>query len=133
MPTVHGTFEVRATPQPAADLGDDVPLLHMRFDKAFRGPLEATSVVRMLGVMDATQGSGGYVAIERIAGTLEGRAGVFLLQHSCTMARGVQAQSITVIPDSGSGALAGLQGTMTITITDGQHHYAFDYTLPGAH
>ena len=132
MPTVHGEFDVRPCPQPAVDLGDDTTLLHMRFDKTFRGPLEATSVVRMLGVMDAALGSGGYVALERVEGLLDGRPGTFLMQHSCTMARGAQAQSINVVPDSGRGGLAGLSGTMTITIADGRHHYAFDYALDGA-
>lgn len=132
MPLFQGEFDVRATPAPAADLGDGVSLMHMRFDKTFAGPLGAQSVVQMLGVMDAGLGSGGYVAIERVTGTLDGRAGTFLLQHSSTMARGTQAQSITVIPDSGTGALAGLEGRMTITITGGRHHYAFDCTFADA-
>jgi hypothetical protein len=132
MPLYQGEFEVRPTPEPAADLGDGVSLMHMRFDKTFTGPLAAQSVVQMLGVMDAAVGSGGYVAIERVVGALDGRDGTFLLQHSSTLARGAQAQSITVIPDSGTGALAGLEGRMTITITGGRHHYTFDCTFADA-
>ena len=131
MPTAAGEFEVRRTPEPPAEFGDGAAAMRMRFDKTFHGPLAATSVVHFLGVMDQTTGSGGYVALERLQGTLDGRAGSFMLQHSCTMDGGAQTQTISVVPGSGSGGLTGLRGAMTIDIVDGRHLYSFDYALPG--
>jgi hypothetical protein len=88
----------------------------------------------MLTAMGAVQGSAGYVAIERVTGTLRGRSGSFALQHSSTMTRGKPLQSVIVVPDSGTGELAGLEGSMFIEIADhdGQrkHFYKFEYSLP---
>jgi hypothetical protein len=101
----------------------------MSIDKQFHGDLEATSRGEMLTAMTSVPGSAGYVAIERVSGTLRGRAGTFVLQHSGTMSGGAQSLVISVVPDSGTDQLEGLAGTMTITITDGVHSYAFDYTV----
>ena len=79
--------------------------------------------------MTDVQGSAGYVAMERVNGKLHGRNGTFALQHSGTMTRGAPQLIITVVPDSGTGELAGLSGKMTINIVDGKHFYEFDYTL----
>jgi hypothetical protein len=68
--------------------------------------------------------------MEKVTGTLAGRAGTFVLQHSGTMTRGVQQLTVTVVPDSGTGALAGLSGTMTVRIEGGKHSYEFTYELP---
>lgn len=76
--------------------------------------------------------SAGYVAIERVTGTLQGRAGAFALQHNGTMTRGAPELSVTVVPDSATGDLSGLAGRMTITIADGKHFYNFEYTIPNA-
>jgi len=118
-----GSFEVKLTPQPK-DRFD-----RMTIDKQFHGDLEATSEGEMMAVRSATAGSAGYVAMERVTGTLKGRSGSFVLQHSATMHRGVGEMNITVVPDSGEGSLAGLAGKLIITIVDGKHFYAFDYTL----
>jgi hypothetical protein len=125
-----GTFEVKMTPQaPEANVGDPT-VGRMALDKQFHGDLEGTSKGQMLAVRSDVDGSAGYVAIERVTGTLKGRTGTFALQHSGIMNRGAPSLSITVIPDSGTGQLAGLAGTMTINIADGKHSYAFEYTLP---
>ncbi len=131
MPQVQGEFEIKRDMQPACDLGDAVSAMHVRFDKRFSGPLEASSVVQMLGYMTATEGSGAYVAIERIAGTLEGRSGSFVMQHAGTMDRGERSLTVSVVPDSATGELVGLRGMLQIDIVDGRHFYNFDYTLPG--
>ena len=123
-----GPFEVKLTAQQDYQ-SEDAPLGRMLIDKQFHGDLEAVSVGQMLGVMTATKGSGGYVAIERVTGKLHGRSGSFLLQHSSTMTRGVPLQSVTVIPDSGTDELAGLTGNLTINIADGKHSYDFEYAL----
>ncbi len=102
--------------------------------KRFHGDLEAVGVGEMLTGMTAEEGSAGYVAIERVSGTLAGRAGTFLLQHTGTMNRGSQSLSILVVPGSGTGDLAGLAGSLAIQIAaDGAHSYTFDYALPGSH
>jgi hypothetical protein len=131
MPQLSGPFEVKIVPQKpdnppaqAANLG------RMSIDKQFHGALEAASQGEMLSVMSETKGSGGYVALERVTGTLGGKRGGFVLQHNATMNRGVPQLNIIVVPDSGSDELAGLAGTMTIRIeAGGKHFYEFDYTL----
>jgi hypothetical protein len=126
-----GRFEVKVAPQ-AADVDGDAGLGRMSLDKQFRGDLEATSKGQMLAAMSSVPGSGGYVAMERVTGTLKGRSGSFVLQHSGTMTRGVPQMTVAVVPDSGTGQLAGLAGVMTIKIADGKHSYEFEYTLAEA-
>jgi hypothetical protein len=104
----------------------------MAIDKRFHGDLEAASTGEMLTAMTSVRGSGGYVAIERVSGSLHGRSGSFVLQHSGTMAGGAEQLSITVVPDSGTGHLAGLAGGMAIEIEDGRHSYSFEYSLGAA-
>src|SRR5579871_2547790 len=110
-----GDFEVKTLPQPpeAAAGGDAIGRLFL--DKQFHGELEAKSVGTMLGARTATPGSAGYVAIELVTGALKGRSGTFLLQHYGLMTRGAPEQIVTIIPDSGTGDLAGLSGRMVIT------------------
>ncbi|HYN21287.1 MAG TPA: DUF3224 domain-containing protein [Thermoanaerobaculia bacterium] len=127
-----GTFEVKLTPQATDESPEGSTLGRMSIDKQFQGDLEGTSKGEMLTGMTSIQGSAGYVAIERVSGALKGRKGTFVLQHSGTMTRGAPSLTITVVPDSGTGELVGLAGTMTITIADGKHSYDFEYTLASA-
>lgn len=101
----------------------------MSIDKQFHGDLQATSRGQMLSAFAGVEGSAGYVAIEKVSGSLQGRRGAFLLQHHGIMARGSGDLTITVIPDSGTAELAGLAGQMTIAIEAGVHSYDFEYTL----
>jgi hypothetical protein len=120
----NGSFIVKLTPQtPEADVG------RMLIDKTFSGDLEGTSQGQMLTAMTDVKGSAGYVAIERVTGKLHDRSGAFALQHTGTMNRGTPQLSVTVVPDSGTGELAGLSGSMTIDISDGKHSYSFEYSL----
>jgi hypothetical protein len=124
-----GPFDVKLSPQD--DKSDDPLLARMTIDKQFHGDLEGASKGQMLSAGTAVKGSAGYVAIEKFTGTLQGRSGSFILQHSATMTRGAPQLSITVVPDSGTGQLAGISGTMTIDIAaGGKHSYDFEYTLP---
>jgi len=125
MAKATGTFEVKLAPLAA----HEESLGRMTIDKEFLGDLVGTSRGEMLSVMSAEQGSGGYVAMERVTGTLYGRSGTFVLQHNATMNRGVPSLSISVVPDSGTGELAGLSGTLNIIITDGKHSYELDYAI----
>jgi hypothetical protein len=134
--TMHATgpFEVKLNVLEQYNKIEGAGVGRMSIDKVFHGDLEASSQGEMLTAMGMVQGSAGYVAIERVTGSLRGRSGSFALQHSSTMSRGKPAQSIIVVPDSGTGELAGLDGSMTIVIADhdGQrkHFYKFEYSLP---
>ena len=128
----RGNFEVKLNPLPAHDTSADARLGRMSIDKQFFGDLEGTSQGEMLSVMTDVKGSAGYVAIERVSGTLNGHRGSFVLQHNATMSRGEPFLNIIVVPDSGSGELAGLSGSMRIIIADGKHSYEFDYALAQA-
>jgi hypothetical protein len=123
-----GTFEVKMNPQD--DKSDDKSLGRMTIEKQWRGDIEGTSKGQMLTGGDVTKGSAGYVAIEKFSGTLNGRKGTFILQHSATMTRGEGQLTITVVPDSGTDRLEGLTGKLTIKIADGKHSYDFEYALP---
>ena len=125
-----GTFEVKLLPQ-TDDKNGDAALGRMTIDKTFHGDLEGTSKGQMLTGMTEVKGSAGYVAIEKVSGTLHGRTGTFILQHTGTMNRGVPQLIITVVPDSGTGQLTGITGNFTVNIDEGKHSYEFEYTLPG--
>jgi hypothetical protein len=125
-----GPFEVKIAPLDPAFKADDNSIGRMSLDKQFHGALEATSKGEMLTGMGTVKGSGGYVAIERVSGILDGHTGTFILQHNGTMQNGVYNLNVIVVPDSGTAQLAGLQGTMSIIIKDGKHSYDFTYSLP---
>ena len=130
MTTIHaaGSFEIKLLPQPVADA--NAGLGRMSIDKVFSGDLQGTSKGEMLSALTAVKGSAGYVAIERVTGTLQGRSGSFMLQHLGTMNRGAPTLTVRVVPDSGTEGLSGIAGSLSINITDGQHFYTLDYTLP---
>ena len=127
--TANGTFEVRVHPQPP-DTGGG-PFSRVFIEKQYLGDLLGSSKGHMLGAETTVQGSAGYVALELVTGTLNGRRGTFILQHAGHMARGVMSMTATIVPDSGTDALNGIAGRLTITIADGKHLYSFEYTLPG--
>lgn len=124
-----GTFEVKVNPQAQDEKVGDPTVGRMSLDKEFHGDLEGTSKGQMLVTGTEVQGSAGYVAMERVIGTLHDRKGTFALQHSGTMTRGTPQLNVTVVPDSGTGELVGLAGNMTINIVDGKHLWDFEYRL----
>jgi hypothetical protein len=126
-----GPFDVKLAPQTLSPVAENSGLGRMSLDKQYHGALEAASTGEMIAFRGAVAGSAGYVAMETVRGTLDGRAGSFVLQHSSTLTRGEPTQSITVVPDSGTDALAGLAGRMMVDIAPGgAHSYRFEYTLP---
>jgi hypothetical protein len=127
VPEAKGSFTVDLQPQALAHTDTDANLGRLTIDKRFFGDLEAVSQGEMLSSRTAIKDSAGYVAIEKVTGTLQGRKGSFVLQHSSTMKRGKAQQSIKVVPDSGTGELTLLRGSMTISIEAGKHSYCFDY------
>lgn len=132
MPTISGEFNVKMAPEAMSAVAAASGIGRMSLDKQYHGALDATGAGEMLAYMDRELGSGAYVAMEKVQGTLEGRRGSFLLHHSGTMERGAAGLKVAVVADSGSGELAGLSGTLQIRIEGGKHYYDFDYTLGGA-
>ena len=126
---VKGTFEVTMKPDPTSDVVDGVSLGQLTLEKRFAGPLEATSKGHMLAARTPVESSAGYVAIERVTGTLDGKRGTFVLQHSGVSTRGARSLSVNVVPDSGTGELQGLSGRMDIQIVEGKHFYELVYEL----
>lgn len=129
MPLATGNFEVKTIPQPPEEAAGGEAIGRLLLDKHFHGDLEAESIGTMLGARTAVAGSAGYVAIEKVTGSLKGRAGSFLLQHYGLMTRGALEQTVTVIPDSGTDELAGMSGKMIIQIENGTHAYRLEYDL----
>ncbi len=126
-----GTFEVKLESQPSQETFDGEAIDRMTIEKQFAGDMVGTSLGQMLAFHTGTKGSAGYVAIETIAVQLGDRTGRFTLQHSCFMSGGSDEQYLTVIPDSGTKELTGIQGQMSIAIDEqGGHFYTFDYMLP---
>ena len=111
-----GPFDVKMSPLPADEKANDPLMGRMTMDKRYHGELEATGTGTMLTGGDYKSGSAGYVAMEKVSGTLQGRAGTFILQHSATLNQGAQQLSITVVPGSGTGQLTGIAGKMDIKI-----------------
>jgi hypothetical protein len=127
---ISGSFDVELKPLAGYAKGEHgVQLNRMSLDKTFHGKLEATSKGEMLSAMTPIKGSAGYVAIEQVSGSLSGKTGSFVLQHFGTMERGAERLILEVVPDSGTGELQGLSGSMAINIEDGKHEYVFEYEL----
>lgn len=129
--TAKGEFTVSLQPLTFEGANRGAQLGRMSIDKEISGDLVATTKGQMLSAMTATDGSAGYVAIEQVSGTLDGKTGTFVLQHSGLMDRGEQHLTVVVVPDSGTGELEGISGEFKITIEGGKHYYEFSYSLPG--
>jgi Protein of unknown function (DUF3224) len=127
MNEVTGQFDVKVVP---VDTGDD-KMGMMSLDKQYHGDLNATGQGRMLTGMTDVKGSAAYVAIERVKGKVKGAEGTFLMHHTGLMSKGTQSLVIRVVPDSGTGDLAGIEGEMHIKIANGKHFYRFEFTLGG--
>ena len=125
-----GEFVVKLSPLAFEGQADGSKIGRMSIDKTISGDLVATTKGQMLSALTEVKGSAGYVAIERVEGTLKGKKGSFVLQHTGTMSQGSPSLSVTVVPDSGTGELIGLAGQFNIIIAGGKHSYEFKYTLP---
>lgn len=128
--TAKGTFQVKLSPEPPYDESEGVSLGRVVLDKTFQGDLVGSSQGQMIGARSRdVKGSAGYVAIERVVGSLDGREGSFVLQHFGVMTRGTGELTVSVVPDTGTGGLSGIAGRMKIEITDGKHFYTFEYSF----
>lgn len=124
----RGTFDVKLSGQPPEASGGG-PFGRQLIDKHYHGDLEATSQGQMLGFLSADHKSGGYVALEQVAGTLHGKRGSFMLQHTGTMDNGKPTLHVTVVPQSGTDELQGISGQLTIIIKGSKHSYELEYEL----
>jgi hypothetical protein len=123
----EGEFNVKIVPQTEER---NIPLFgRMTIDKEFKGDLSGTSQGQMLSAGTAVPNSAGYVASEKVTGTLQGRKGSFILQHHAIMDKGVPSLNIMVVPDSGTDELISISGKLDIIRKDGKHYYQFDYSL----
>ncbi|HXU30406.1 MAG TPA: DUF3224 domain-containing protein [Thermoanaerobaculia bacterium] len=129
MAHAKGSFDVKVNPLPLAGPAEDATLGRMSIEKEFHGDLEGTGKGQML-TAGAAEGSGAYVAIEKVSATLAGRKGTFALYHKGIMTRGTPDLAVIVVPDSGTEGLAGISGTLHILIEGGKHGYDFEYSLP---
>lgn len=125
-----GTFEVKVTPLPPEENIGDATIGRLSLDKQFSGDIVGTAKGQMLGIGTDIKESAGYVAAERVHATVNGKKGSFALQHSGTMQAGKFDLTISIVPDSGTGELKGIAGTMKIVIDSGKHSYELSYTLP---
>lgn len=133
MKHARGTFDVKVTPQkPDNKDAEGANFGRMSLNKQFHGDLEGKSLGEMLGATTEIKGSAGYVALERVTGTIDGKTGTFVLQHSGTMTRGELELHVTVVPDSGTGELTGIAGRMDIEIDGAKHFYDLEYTIAEA-
>jgi Protein of unknown function (DUF3224) len=131
--TMHakGTFVVEISPAEASPIAQEAGIGRMTIDKTFSGSLEGTSKGEMLTGGNEATGAGAYVALERVTGKVDGHSGGFLLMHDGTMLQdNVGAWHVAVVPQSGTGELAGITGKMTIVIEAGKHNYDLEYQLP---
>jgi hypothetical protein len=131
MQEAKGQFTISFTPQTSSLESNVNKHARLTFAKEFIGDLVGQSHGEMLSCRSATEGSAGYVAIEILEVTLDGKGGSFVFQHSSTMNKGVPQQSIQVVPDSGTGELSGIRGSFEIQIVGGEHYYTFLYEIPG--
>ncbi|WP_143590407.1 DUF3224 domain-containing protein [Thermoactinospora rubra] len=126
-----GRFEVKWDEQPAYDEREGATLSRATVTKSFTGDIEGSSVAEVTKAVTGVPGSAGYVAVERLEGSVHGRSGSFVLLHTGLMDRGDASLTVSVVPDSGTGELTGIRGQMVIDVADGRHSYTFDYTLGG--
>ena len=129
MPIARGTFDVKLQPLPMEGVDGEAMLGRMSIDKQFRGDLEGTSQGQMLTVATSTEGSAVYVAVERVTGRLGGKQGTFALHHNGTMTRGEAALMVRIVPDSGTGELTGISGSLAIGIENDTHFYTLEYLV----
>ncbi|MDE2753337.1 MAG: DUF3224 domain-containing protein [Gemmatimonadota bacterium] len=130
MATARGALNVTVEPEPPFLEQDGNKLGRNVVRKEFSGDMVGTSEAQMTAAYTGTPGSAGYVAIEHFTGSVEGRSGSLVLQHSGIMAKGEAELTVRIVPDSGTGELKGISGTLEIDNSDGKHSYVLDYELP---
>ena len=132
MPIARGPMEVNIDAEPPFLEQEGLKLNRNTVRKEFSGDMVGTSEAQMIAAFTGTPGSAGYVAIEYFTGSVDGKSGSFVLQHSGLMDRGDAQLAVTIVPDSGAGELTGISGTLEIDNDDGQHSYVLNYEQAGS-
>ena len=130
MPMVQGPLEVNFEAEPPYLEDGGMRLNRNDGTKKFSGEMVGTSEAQMITAFTDTPWSAGYVAIEHFTGSVGGKYGSFVLQHSGVMDKGAPQLTVIIVPDSGSGELSGISGTLEIGNDEGKHSYSLDYELP---
>ena len=126
-----GYFDVTLAPQ-AADNPQvrTAQIDRLSIDKKYHGDVKGTSTGQMQAIKD-DRDTGAYVALEKVVASLKGRSGTFMLMHYGYMNQGAVGRwLVEIVPNSGTGGLAGLSGTMKIIQKDEKHYYEIEYALP---
>ncbi|AFL87722.1 Protein of unknown function (DUF3224) [Terriglobus roseus DSM 18391] len=126
-----GTFKVNVKPTEVSPVGKEAGLGVMTIDKTWSGAIEGTSKGQM--TTSVTGKAMAYVALESMKVKVDGHSGTFVFMHSATMmSDDPQAAmlNVTVVPNSGTGDLAGIEGKLKIMIDKTGHSYDFEYTMP---
>ena len=129
MAVASGSFDVTTVAEPPFLERDGIKLNRAVVRKEFSGGMAGSSEAWMTAALTGTPGSAGYVAVERFTGSVGGRTGSFVLQHSGVMAGGEAECSVRIVPGSGTGEFAGISGTLRIDDDEGEHSYVLDYEL----
>ncbi|RSM64474.1 DUF3224 domain-containing protein [Kibdelosporangium aridum] len=107
-------FEITGWDQTAYDEPAEGPALtQATLSKAYTGALEGIGEVRMLACQTGETGAG-YMAQERVTGSLDGTTGTFVLQHGACGGPDGTEQYGFVVPGTATGELAGLTGTCRV-------------------
>ena len=123
-----GAFEIGSWDEQPYEEVEGTRLSRTRLTKTFSGDVEGESTAELLMAYGSEEGSAAYVGLERVTGSVHGRAGSFVLRHSAAMERGEGGLSLEVVPDSGTGGLRGLRGEARITVEPGGGHtFTLDY------
>lgn len=107
---------------------DSAPAGRMLIAKQYSGDLVGQGVGQMLSKR-TEKGASVYAAIEEFEGTLAGKKGGFTLFHQGHMSATQQSLEVVIVEGSGTGELAGIQGSLTIIQQQGSHQYELDYRL----
>lgn len=97
--------------------------------KTFTGDLAGEGQVEYV-MMYRSDGSATFVGLERIVGTIGGKAGSFVLQRVGVFEDGFAKESYSVVPGSGTGELRGLRGEGHTAVGHGMEHpFSLNYEL----
>jgi Protein of unknown function (DUF3224) len=108
---------------------DGVELSRVHISRTFSGDLEGESTAELM--IAKSEGGGGYVGHDRIAGTLGGKSGTFVFQHTGLMGPEAVTNTGTVVPGSGTGELEGITGDGAMLADEnGNHTLTLEYELP---
>jgi hypothetical protein len=131
--TEHAESEFQVTnweEKPWDELEGGPRLTRARVTKVFQGELEGDGAVEYL-MTHRPDGTAAFVGIERVKGRVGKRTGTFVLEHHGTFEAGVARATCRVVPGSGTGELAGLQGEGTFAAEGRAAPFRLEYELPG--